>query len=143
VSSKTKGKLTWATSSSDVKFEGKGVVRFMDVTQHNGNSFNTAFLSAGGTGFAYGDDFEGKCPICDKDSQSHAAPELIEGSLATAQKILDDLKACEENWRNANQRVEGEAGKLKREIENFGVHVRGAGLLDGQEVCGGVGERGP
>lgn len=50
VSSKTKGKLTWASSSPTVMLEGKGAVRFMDVTQHNGNSFNSAFTSLGGTG---------------------------------------------------------------------------------------------
>lgn len=71
ISAKTKGKLTWATSSADVRFEGKGVVRFMDVTQHNGNSFNTAFTAMGGTGLAYADDFEGKCPICSKGPRQH------------------------------------------------------------------------
>ena len=44
ISSKTKGKLTFGSSSLDVTFEGKGVVRFMDVTQHNGNMFNTVSL---------------------------------------------------------------------------------------------------
>jgi hypothetical protein len=48
-SSKTKGKMTWGSASADIKFEGKGVVRFMDVTQHNGNTFNSAFVAAGGT----------------------------------------------------------------------------------------------
>jgi hypothetical protein len=38
ISSKTKGKLTFGSSSLDVIVEGKGVVRFMDVTQHNGNA---------------------------------------------------------------------------------------------------------
>src|SRR5690242_4481460 len=30
ISSKFKGKLTWSGCSTDVKFEGKGVVRFLD-----------------------------------------------------------------------------------------------------------------
>src|SRR5438034_166336 len=64
MSSKFKGKMTWGSSSSDVIVEGKGVVRFMDVTQHNGNSFNCVFIEQGGTGFAYADDFKGECPIC-------------------------------------------------------------------------------
>lgn len=71
MSSKTKGKMTWATASADVKFEGKGVARFMDVTQHNGNSFNTAFQSMGGTGLAYADDFKGPCAICSKGPKEH------------------------------------------------------------------------
>lgn len=71
VSAKTKGKLTWSTASADVKFEGKGVVRFMDVTQHNGNSFNLAFTSRGGTGLAYADDFDGPCQICGKGPEPH------------------------------------------------------------------------
>ncbi len=72
MSSKTKGKLTWGTKSSDVKFEGQGVVRFMEVTQHNGNTFNTVFQEMGGTGLAYGDDSsEGECPICGKNPDTH------------------------------------------------------------------------
>ena len=75
ISSKNMGKLTWATHSSDVKFEGKGVVRFMDVTQHNGNSFNTAFMNIGapanrGTGLAYSDELV-KCEICEKGPSVH------------------------------------------------------------------------
>ncbi len=50
VSSKTKGKLTWTVASVDVKFEGKGVVRFLDVTMHNGNMGNTAGADQGGAG---------------------------------------------------------------------------------------------
>jgi hypothetical protein len=41
VSSKIKGKLTWVIYSTDVKFEGKGVVRFLDDCLHNGNGSNT------------------------------------------------------------------------------------------------------
>lgn len=40
ISSKTKGKLTWVAASIDVKVEGKGVVRFMDICLHNGNMSN-------------------------------------------------------------------------------------------------------
>jgi hypothetical protein len=90
VSSKTKGKLTWGTASSDVKFEGKGVVRFMDVTQHNGNSFNSAFTSMGGTGLAYADDFEGPCQICSKGPEQHRLLET--GQLAEkTTKLLQEL----------------------------------------------------
>lgn len=43
----------------------------MEVTQHNGNTFNTAFQEMGGTGLAYGDDGNIVCPICEKDPSSH------------------------------------------------------------------------
>lgn len=75
VSSKFKGKMTWASTSMDVKSEGKGVARFMDPTQQNGNSFNTAFMTMGGTGVAYFDDFNRKCNICQRGAHTHAVLE--------------------------------------------------------------------
>ncbi|KFA91008.1 DUF4150 domain-containing protein [Archangium violaceum] len=114
ISSKFKGKMAWGSGSVDVKIEGKGVVRFLDVTLHNGNSFNTAFMSAGGTGFAYGDDFEGACIICQKDPDSHAALELPEGSLDIANKILKDLKAREDEWAKVNQEIAMKVADLGR-----------------------------
>lgn len=74
VSGKTKGKLKWGTSSGDVKLEGKGVVRFMDVTQHNGNSFNSAFTALGAGGLAYLDDFKEPCTICGNGPDEHRVP---------------------------------------------------------------------
>lgn len=84
VSGKNLGKLTWGSYSVDVKIEGQGVVRFLDVTQHNGNTFNSAFIGMGlpggaaGTGWAYGDDptsgtdpEKEKCPECGKSKASH------------------------------------------------------------------------
>jgi hypothetical protein len=65
ISSKTKGKLTWATYSPDVKFEGKSVVRFLDICLHNGNQCNSGGNAATGkpsVGLTYGAD--DKCPIC-------------------------------------------------------------------------------
>ncbi|MCX4241807.1 DUF4150 domain-containing protein [Paraliomyxa miuraensis] len=56
ISSKTKGKLTFGSSSLDMIVEGKGVARFMDVTQHNDNTFNTVLAATGAAGVAYGDD---------------------------------------------------------------------------------------
>ncbi len=93
LSSKTKGKLTWASKSANVKVEGKGVVRFMDVAQHNGNSFNTAFMEMGGTGMAYGDDFEGPCELCGKSSEKHQIKEMRESSAKIAAEIVDRLHA--------------------------------------------------
>ncbi|NVJ10650.1 DUF4150 domain-containing protein [Myxococcus sp. AM001] len=123
LSSKFKGKMAWGSGSVDVKVEGKGVVRFLDVTLHNGNSFNTAFMSNGraGTGFAYGDDFEGTCIICQKDPDSHAVieqQETEEGqSLDIAKKILKDLKAREAEWAKVNQEVITKEAQLKRLFE--------------------------
>lgn len=113
ISSKFKGKMTWGSGSVDVKIEGKGVVRFLDVTLHNGNSFNTTFMSNGGTGFAYGDDFEGACLICQKDPDSHAVRELREGSLDTANEILKDLKEREEKWAEVNRKIADEDRKYR------------------------------
>lgn len=47
VSSKTKGKVKWMRYSMDVKFEGKGVVRFLDNNMHNGNMTNTNGMDNG------------------------------------------------------------------------------------------------
>jgi hypothetical protein len=71
ISSKFKGKMTWTSTSTDVKSEGKGVARFMDPVGQNSNTFNTAFISVGGTGMAYGDDFREPCVICGKGPKSH------------------------------------------------------------------------
>ena len=123
ISSKFKGKLAWGSGSVDVKIEGKGVVRFLDVTLHNGNSFNTTFMSNGhvGTGFAYADDFEGACIICQKDPDRHAVVEQQETeeeqSLAIAKKILKDLKECEAKWAQVNQEIITKEAQLKRLLE--------------------------
>jgi hypothetical protein len=90
VSSKTKGKLTWASASPDVMVEGKGVVRFLDPTQHNGNTSNTAFISAGTTALAYGDD--SPCTICEKSLDNHR----IHEGTATKSKAKGFLEALGE-----------------------------------------------
>ena len=94
MSSKTKGKLTWGSHSSDVLFEGKGVIRFMDVAQHNGNSFNTAFIDDGHTGLAYGDDFDSKCPNedCGKAPEEHPRVKEEKSLAEVALKILKALR---------------------------------------------------
>ncbi|GEM_PF-652271 len=73
MSSKTKGKLTFGTSSPNVKVEGKGVARFMEVTQHNGNTFNTVIVATGAMMPAYGDDpLDGDdCLICGSPKPRH------------------------------------------------------------------------
>ncbi|HEX5748215.1 MAG TPA: PAAR-like domain-containing protein [Archangium sp.] len=76
ISSKFKGKMTWGSGSTDVKVEGKGVVRFLDPTLHNGNTFNTSFMAMGGTGLAYGDDTQ--CTACNKSVDTHRVLETPE-----------------------------------------------------------------
>ncbi|NVB38660.1 DUF4150 domain-containing protein [Pseudenhygromyxa sp. WMMC2535] len=111
LSSKTKGKLSWATRSPNVKFEGKGVVRFMDTTLHNGNTFNTSFIQQGGTGLAYGDDFEGPCPLCGKSADKHRIKEMKASSAAIAADIVKRLHA---NPRRYAKTVKSKHGdKLK------------------------------
>lgn len=72
ISGKFAGKLTWSTSSPNVKFEGKGVCRFTDVAQHNGNTGNTFTLSLGTLDMPY--PFEAgdtTCPNCGQPIAEH------------------------------------------------------------------------
>lgn len=76
ISGRFKGAMTWKTGSLDVKAEGESVVRFLDAGFHNGNSFNSAFINVGGTGFAYGDDQP--CQRCGKSYAKHRVHETDE-----------------------------------------------------------------
>lgn len=73
VSNKIKGKLTWVLYSTDVKFEGKGVVRFLDSDLHNGNVSNTMGTSGGMTYPGQDNPDDIKCDNCGKpiDDESH------------------------------------------------------------------------
>lgn len=118
LSSKFKGKLTWATCSPTVKLEGKGAVRFMDVAQHNGNSFNSAFISLGSPGLAYADDFEGQCEICKKDPNSH--------------RVLtkkDSIKICTDIIKGLQDRAAGLSNRVAKEQGIYG------GCMVGVMVC--------
>ncbi len=108
ISSKFKGKLTWATSSPTVKLEGKGAVRFMDVTQHNGNSFNSAFIALGSPGLAYADDFEGQCEVCGKDPNTHRVL-TKQDSIDICTAIIADLRT---RCQGLSNRVAKEQGLL-------------------------------
>ncbi|QSQ11044.1 DUF4150 domain-containing protein [Myxococcus landrumensis] len=74
-SNKIKGKLTWLLYSTTVKFEGKGVVRFLDDGLHNGNAGNTPGKNMGYPGH---DDATGKilCNNCQKPLDSPGHPQL-------------------------------------------------------------------
>ncbi|KYF77333.1 hypothetical protein BE20_55785 [Sorangium cellulosum] len=99
ISSKIKGKLTWGGSSMDVKVEGKGVARFLDPTLQNGNTFNTAFISNGQTGLAYGDD--APCGVCEQSIENHRVHETSE-VVAT---LLDLFKELRDKFRAQEARL--------------------------------------
>ncbi len=133
VSSKFKGKLTWGTSSSDVKAEGKGVTRFMDVAQHNGNSFNTVFQEMGGTGLAYLDDFKGQCQVCGKGPEEHRALESRDWQNRAF--VLRDALTAAQNAVNA--RVPRPSKKSDDHIARGGT----SGYMVGTMECRGPARR--
>jgi hypothetical protein len=73
ISGKIKGKLKWFRYSIDVKFEGKGVVRFLDDGMHNGNAGNILGKLNGGTYPGKAKDEDIRCDNCGKsiDDPSH------------------------------------------------------------------------
>jgi hypothetical protein len=107
MSSKIKGSVTWKMGSLDVKAEGKSVVRFLDPDFHNGNTFNSAYKNEGGTGMAYGDDFEGKCPVCDKEPADHKILETDE----SASKCAAIVKELKEQFRSASETAKADYAK--------------------------------
>ncbi|MCY1071449.1 DUF4150 domain-containing protein [Nannocystis sp. RBIL2] len=97
ISSRIRGKLRWQSSSLDVRVEGKGVARFNDAVAHNGNTFNTAFIQAGSTGWAYGDDSTWPCPICLLGPASHRVHETPDSSQL-AQQLLVELRQAHSDY---------------------------------------------
>jgi len=63
-------------------------VRFLDVTLHNGNTYNTSFMSNGRTAFAYGDDTQ--CTACGKSVESHRVHETDE-AVALSETVFMEL----------------------------------------------------
>ncbi|WP_437541477.1 DUF4150 domain-containing protein [Sorangium sp. So ce367] len=67
-SNKTKGKAEFVNSSFDVKFEGKGVARAMDLMLHNDKNTPPFPVMQGPVMVMGGDEsVKKKCVICDKD----------------------------------------------------------------------------
>jgi uncharacterized Zn-binding protein involved in type VI secretion len=148
ISSKMKGKLTWGGSSMDVTVEGKGVARFLDPTLHNGNTFDTAFISNGSTGLAYGDDTP--CAVCKKGLDNHRVLEtadVVKSVLGLFEQMDERLRAQkprldkvlqlrkqkierETEYRRAadekSKEMAPEIGELERAVESAGQLVRGA-----------------
>ncbi|WP_373371862.1 DUF4150 domain-containing protein [Archangium lansingense] len=109
ISAKTKGKVTWATFSPDVKFEGKNVVRFLDICLHNGNAVNTGGNAATGkpsVGLTYGAD--DKCPICGNPAGHELKSD--KRSEKAAQKLY---KRCPPHKRVRDQKKGYMAGVLR------------------------------
>lgn len=110
VSSKIKGKLTWAMCSMDVKFEGQGVIRFLEICLHNGNNSNTGGNAALGTpspGLAYGDDSD--CQVCGKKG-GHPLPATQ--PKKGKQKRADSQKKAEVSYRNSPEARENGRGYM-------------------------------
>jgi hypothetical protein len=106
ISSKNMGKLSWSTASPNVKFEGKGVIRFTDVAGHNGNQDNTFTLVMGDVNVAYpfmsADD---PCPNCGKKASEHDSDDFPlkenEDSKKEAEKFGNEIaKAPEKTTGN-------------------------------------------
>jgi uncharacterized Zn-binding protein involved in type VI secretion len=112
ISSKNMGKLSWSTSSPNVKFEGKGVVRFTDVAGHNGNQDNTFTLVVGDVNIAYpfesGDDL---CPNCGQKASEHESDDFpleeSEDSQEAAEAFGDEIAKNPEATTGAKQGMVG------------------------------------
>ena len=118
LSNKTKGKLTWGTTSGDVKVEGNGVARYEDVTEHNGNVGNTVITAKGSkTTLGYGDDaIDGKnCAVCGNPKSSHRIEESEEVVLL-AQKLAEKLKAPNGAFAKAFNSNKTRSGEPKKGV---------------------------
>ncbi|HEY8506020.1 MAG TPA: PAAR-like domain-containing protein [Gemmataceae bacterium] len=98
VSNKIKGKMTWVMGSMDVKFEGQGVIRFMDTCLHNGNAPNTGSQPhLGGFQGSYPNvDETTQCVRCGQPISTHETKEIpqSEKSQKKAKKLLDRIEAA-------------------------------------------------
>lgn len=75
-SGKIKGVVTWGSCSLDVRFEGKGVLRFFEPTMHNGNMSNAGGASPGDNYMMPPHDPRTKCLHCGKEFEEHEFPVL-------------------------------------------------------------------
>lgn len=122
-SNKNKGKMAWATASPNVKAEGKGVVRFMDITMHNGNTYNTSFTQVGRvhvTPNAYGDD--SKCKVCNEPPENHRAHESKKAE-ALCHKLVWRLTSRAMDVDERRQKLTDEMkvidGKIKEKEQSY------------------------
>lgn len=105
VSGKNRGKMTWGTSSPDVLVEGKGIIRFADMTHHNCNTYNVLKLHGGSKEqhiVNYGDDAE--CPICGKLAPNEHPILSDEGNCAAEMsRLFSKLEAQKEREKTQPQ----------------------------------------
>jgi hypothetical protein len=112
ISSKNMGKLSWSTSSPNVKFEGKGVVRFTDVAGHNGNQDNTFTLALGKPDLAYPfESADDPCPNCGKKASEHDSDDFplkeSEDSKKAAEKFGDEIAKAPDKTTGARMGMVG------------------------------------
>ena len=100
ISSKTKGKLKWVSNSMNVKFEGKGVIRFMEPSQHNANAGNGFTATKGNSQMVY-PGAEGECPRCGEPMAGHDYPEM---NIESSKESVNALNRAKEDARR-NQRA--------------------------------------
>lgn len=95
MSSKTKGKVTWTSSSSDVRIEGKNSVRFLDICLHNGNMANSGGQATNSKGTAPAALVGPPCLHCglptDHPTHSHANLQTDNDSLMKSAVNNDSL----------------------------------------------------
>lgn len=138
ISGRIRGKLKWQSTSLDVRVEGKGVARFTDAVSHNGNTFNASFFQCG-TGWAYGDDFEGPCRICNRSPSSHRVPEKKKSSLKKARELYDALQAAYNEYQTlGNERVvlQGQLDQLKAQLAAANAAAAGSSTTAGPSTAG-------
>lgn len=112
ISSKNMGKLSWSTSSPNVKFDGKGVVRFTDVAGHNGNQDNTFTLALGKPDLAYPfETADDPCPNCGKKASEHDSDDFplkeSEDSKKAAEKFGDEIAKAPDKTTGAKMGMVG------------------------------------
>jgi hypothetical protein len=92
VSGKNRGKMTWGTSSPDVCVEGKGVIRFADLTHHNCNTSNVLKMQDGSTLniINYGDDAD--CPLCGDPAPPHPILSNEGECIAKMNELFEELE---------------------------------------------------
>jgi hypothetical protein len=100
VSGKNRGKMTWGSSSPNVIVEGKAVVRYLDVCNHNGNTHNTIHTEGGTIVVVnYGDDGE-RCKACGAEplpNDDHVVlPDNVGSVQAAVDKLIADLTDLKE-----------------------------------------------
>ncbi|QRK11303.1 DUF4150 domain-containing protein [Archangium violaceum] len=113
ISAKTKGRMSWASSSIDVKVEGRGVVRFMDICRHNGNADNTGGEPQLGGGYmgSYPNTDEPVCPHCGKPMADHP-PFDIPQTQESRDKTARMIAALESGYGQGIQKPGNRRGKM-------------------------------